>query len=751
MPKPFHFPNSLKITFVLLLTAILLAFMLSSFTMPGIFSYSSTATESAEATPTAPVVTAEAYPSPQKLLQVTLPDNLSIPSVAAGKYFYVQNKDQWECTFLKGVNIGLTLPTTDLNDPDISYETYLQWFDMIGQMNVNTVKVFTIMNPDFYRALFYYNSKHTGDPLYLLHGLWFCEDDMYSVGDAFGENGKILTALQRSAREAIDIIHGNSDYTDYGSVSPAVYDRDISQYVVGWILGLEWDPAFIQTTNANHADKADYQGEYLTTGGATPFESFLCQAGDYAIRYETENYAAQRPVAFLSWQSTDLLTQEDEPFPEEDMVQVNTETILPTAAYYAGLFAAVDIYPYYPEFMNYQQEYLNYKDADGTVNTYRGYLNALKESYTVPVVVAEVGLSTSRGIAHNSVMGYNQGGLDETQQGQMLLKMIQDIAYESYAGAMIFSWQDEWFKQTWNTYKYYPAQANSRTPNQQSAEQHYGLLAYEPGATENACYPDGNLAEWADSAPVFSNSQVTLYIQYDEGYLYIMGKTSASFDLETDQLVLPLSTTGRGNLKSLKYGISFAQPTDFLLVLNGRKDSRLLVDAAYDYFYYEYAVSRKVFPCVTANEGHKTGIFNTIRMFTSNEIVLSDGQTIPAASYEAGALTYGNANPVSSDYSSLADFCFGKNSFEIRIPWYLINVLSPTEGLRMGDFYTGVKGVKAEEYGSFYIGAGNLTKNQTIKMSAFTVERWEQSTYHARLKKSYSILAEGLPAVMSNY
>ena len=56
---------------------------------------------------------------------------------------------------------------------------------------------------------------------------------------------------------------------------------------------------------------------------------------------------------------------------------------------------------------------------------------------------------------------------------------------------MIFSWQDEWFKQTWNTVKYAPDSPAQRTVNEQSAEEHYGILAFDPGKTDNACYPDG--------------------------------------------------------------------------------------------------------------------------------------------------------------------------------------------------------------------------------------------------------------------
>lgn len=699
-----------------------------------------------------PRQTAPVYPTPSKLLSVSVPEGLSLPAIASGEYFYVQRNGRWECIFLKGVNIGLTLPTTDLNNPDIPYSTYLLWFEQIAAMNANTIRVFTIMNPDFYSALYDYNQRHPEDPLYLLHGLWFNENDMNAESDAFGENEKILRALERAAREAADIIHGNSDYTSYGTLSPAIYDKDVSPYVLGWILGLEWLPEFVENTNRRFPGQAEYSGKYLQTKNAGAFEGFLARAGDYAIGYETETYAAQRPVAFLSWQTTDPLSQSNEPFPEEDLVQVRTEAIVATPDYHAGLFAAMDIYPYYPEFMNYQPEYLKVTGGDDKPNPYRGYLRALKQYYSVPVVVAEVGLSTSRGVAHRSVMGYDQGGLEESKQGELVLNMIQDIAQESYAGAMIFSWQDEWFKQTWNTYRYAPRNAAARPFNAQSAEQHYGILAYEPGADAPACYPDGDLSEWANRTPVCSDSRMTLFAAYDEGYFYLMGRASEQFDLTKNTLLIPISVTDLGSTRILSYDVEFSKPADFLLVLAGKYQTRLLTEATRDYFYYEYAHRRGVFPSNSRYLSKNSGIFNPTLMFTSNEIVLPlTKEVIPPASFETGLFKFGNANPAGENYSSLADFWFDRGAFEVRIPWQLLNVVSPAEGLAMGDFYSGGSAVRLISFQSFAIGAGVPGQKQPVSMAPVPMSGWKQSTYHARLKKSYTVLQKGLAKVMPDY
>lgn len=162
--------------------------------------------------------------------------------------------------------------------------------------------------------------------------------------------------------------------------------------------------------------------------------------GDFLIAYETEAYAAQTPVAFLNWATTDTLTHTNEPFEEEDRVSVNTEAILPTAQYYGGLFAAVDVYPYYPEFMNHQPEYLEPGET-GEANPYRAYLAELRTQYSVPVLVAEFGVPSSRGMAHKSVMGFHQGGLTEEEQGEAIVRMMEAIAQEGYAGSLIFSWR----------------------------------------------------------------------------------------------------------------------------------------------------------------------------------------------------------------------------------------------------------------------------------------------------------------------
>ena len=63
--------------------------------------------------------------------------------------------------------MGSGLPGEWSTDYAITKETYLHWFQLIQEAGANTLRVYSVQNPSFYKAFYEYNSQHE-EPLYLL-------------------------------------------------------------------------------------------------------------------------------------------------------------------------------------------------------------------------------------------------------------------------------------------------------------------------------------------------------------------------------------------------------------------------------------------------------------------------------------------------------------------------------------------------------------------------------------------------------
>lgn len=662
--------------------------------------------------------------------------------------FYIYRNGEWQELFMTGVNIGATEPALFPGDLTISYDTYYRWFEYISEMNCNCIRVYTTMRPQFYLALSDFNSQ-AANPLYLYQGIWLNEDDIERLSDVYAENEKILTDFKNDALNMVDVIHGNAVIAEQAGEASGTYTVDVSRWLVGWIIGIEWDPNLVLTTNQQHMDKKDYDGEYLYTQTATPFEAFLCRAGDAMIAYETEKYQFQTPLAFSNWITTDPLTHPNEPHEDEDKVSVNTENVK-SRNFGPGMFASYHIYPYYPDSLNYQLDYLEYVQEDGTVDTYRAYLEDLKLAHTMPILVAEFGLPTSRGKGHESVMGYDQGRIDETRQGAMLVSLFEDIRDAGYAGGIVFTWQDEWFKRTWNNVMFDIADRRPFWSNIQTTEQCFGLLTFDPGKTESVCYVDGDMSEWNGTQPLVTTEQGKLYVKSDERYLYLMAD-APGYDFNNDELFIPINTMeGQGNEKAADYNLNFDDGVDFLIKIHGAADSHIYVDSYYDAFYYYFIESRMLsdYPVQEGADIPDSGIFNPMRMCYGYHLtVKGTGQEVSDKLYETGVLQYGNGNPKDEDYTSLTDICYGSGKLEIRIPWQLLNVMDPSSKQQINDFWK-TQVISATNYESFDFGFA-YRKNDGTELSIslsgnYSYSKWNMPTWHERLKPAYYELQDYL-------
>jgi len=673
-------------------------------------------------------------------------NGISYLSKVDSKSFYIFKEGQWEKDFIKGINMGVGVPGKFPGEMAITRQEYLRWFKYIGEMNANTLRVYTILSPVFYEAFYEYNQT-AKTKLYLIQGLWINEDDLLKYQNVY--DPQIFNTFKEDAHSIIDIIHGNKTLPPNPGHASGTYTKDISSYVIGFILGIEIDADIVNGTNSNNPTKTSYNGQYLFTQNASPYEAFQADVGDSLINYQTTTYKMQTPVGFANWVTTDMLVHPNEPFIQEDSASVNPEHIKATKDFKPGLFASYHIYPYYPDFMSYQQEYITHKNEDGKIDTYKAYLADLIKQHDMPVLVAEYGVPSSRGLAHVSKMGFNQGMLTEQEQGDMNAYMLQDIYDEEYAGALLFTWQDEWFKRSWNTADFDIPDRRPFWSNTQTSEQSFGILAFDPGRTTSVSYIDGDVSEWRNEKSLTSGSDLSTFVKSDEKYLYLR-IDAKNFDFEKDTILIPIDTiSNQGNSIYPKYNVTFKRPADFVVEFNGKDNSRILVDSYYDSFYYSFAKKTRVIEKNSSYEEKSSGIFNPEYTILSQELYLPvDQQIVPFSKYESGKLLYGNGNPKSTDYNSLADFIVVNNNLELRIPWALLNVTDPSSKMIMDDLYkTGIQSIKTE---GFYIGGILLKDNQVIDstdMNLYSWSEWDTPSFHERLKPSYFIAKEAFAKI----
>lgn len=674
-------------------------------------------------------------------------NDLSYKFKTEGKSFYVYKNGGWQEEFMTGVNIGASEPALFPGDLTISYDTYLRWFEYISEMNCNCVRVYTTMRPQFYLALRDFNEK-AEKPVYLYQGIWVNEDDIERLGDVYAENEKILSSFKIDAISLVDVIHGNALIPEAAGKASGTYRTDVSRWLAGWIIGIEWDPNLVLNTNEQHPDMRDYDGKYLYTQSATPFEAFLCRVGDAMIEHETDEYKFQAPLAFTNWITTDPLSHPNEPHYDEDKATVNTENVK-FRNFGAGMFASYHIYPYYPDSLNYQEDYLKKTDENGKVDTYTAYLEDLRLVHTLPILVAEFGIPTSRGMGHESVMGFNQGHVDENAQGAMLIQMIDSIHKTDYAGALVFTWQDEWFKRTWNNVMFDIADRRPFWSNIQTTEQCFGILAFDPGAKNCVSYPDGDFSEWSLSEPVLTSEDGKLYVLSDERYLYLM-VDAENYDFNNDTIYIPVDTiSGQGNTSAPAYNLTFDEGADFLIKIHGASDSHIYVDRYYDAFNYHYVESGILsdLPKLKNSDQKDSGEFDEMLMcYGYNLTVKGTDKVVPDKAYETGKLLYGNGNPDADDYASLTDFCYADGKVELRIPWQLLNVMDPSSKQQMSDFWQD-QVFTPQDYDSFSFGMGVCTDKSKKSISfggSYTYTGWNTPTWHERLKPSYFQLQDYL-------
>ena len=314
----------------------------------------------------------------------------------------------------------------------------------------------------------------------------------------------------------------------------------------------------------------------------------------------------------------------------------------------------------------------------------------------------------------------------------MLVFMYQDIEEAGCCGCLIFSWQDEWFKRTWNTMDTTDGDQRAYWNDVQTNEQHFGLLEFVSDECQNQPVIDGDSSEWSQDQVVMDTEDIRLSVQSDSTYLYILVE-GGDYEDGTDYIYFDINPdTGADVFQD----ITLSREADFILELKGTDETRLWVET--DSESYMSALGGKTLTEETEYIADNTGDYHRIYQVLDRSMTYpATGVTLPVQLWETGLMTYGTTDEDSEEYNSLTDFAYLGETLEIRIPWGLLGFSAPNIKEINTSGGTDTRTVEG-------ISLGYIRGNQDTGTAEYSWENWTSAQYRERLKESYYILKEYL-------
>jgi hypothetical protein len=724
------------------------------------------------------------------------PATLDLTARTAGEHFELRVGDKWQPIFLKGVNMGMALPGKFPSEFPSDSSLYAGWLETIAAMHANTLRIYTILPPSFYRALRGWNVTHPDKALYVVHGVW-----TELPPDNNFDNVPFNEGYHEEIRRVVDLLHGAAEFASSPGHAGGRYDADVSPWVIAYIMGREWEPYSPAVYNSLVKTPRKHAGRFVEIGVATPTDVWMVAQCDFLLSYEFDNYNALRPIAYTNWPTTDPIVHPTEtsydqqmkfrglkydrvedglPAHEEEGVSLDPSLAHATKANPAGWFASYHVYPYYPDFMLYDPGYNAASSSFGRSN-YFGYLQDLRKRHAgIPLLISEFGIPTSRGVAHIQPQGWNHGGVSEKDAATYNARLAAEIREVGAAGAIYFAWIDEWFKKNWFSADFELPHENARQwHNALSPEQHYGVMAMLAGAPGTSPELGGDAARWR-ALPVLQKGALVgrdtanFRVGNDEAYVYLAlelpkyrggrfpfdsVKLQVGIDTykpDLGQVILPLS--------GLRSGAAF----EFMLEVNDTSDAQLKIVPDYNpYVPYrlvqEGAFFGEHFRRPIYSPRRIDGVFDTLFALTNRPRFMPDGRQIRGQGVNMGRLHFGTLAS-----NSLADWWWDASTgmLQFRLPWGLLNVSDPSTAkilyesnvelalhppetgpgsqlapMPSDGFRFAVVAIKPGPslYGT--IPARDAYGN--LPLSAYTTWRWKTwdvPTFHSRLKPTYEAL-----------
>lgn len=308
--------------------------------------------------------------------------------------------------FLKGIGYSPFLPgdKTPLSGANPGDDgRYVEHFAKIRELGVNYLHVFPLHLPaGFFTEL---------DKTNLVYGqdIWVhcCEEDFLSE-DFF--------------QRTLTTIKGVIDHT-YAVGRP---DR-----LVLFSVGDELEARAMTRTNQRHPEVRDFHGKHVTVTGRTPTEVVLARLIDAAIDYELSRYGRRHLYCHTSWTHIG-------PVADRPDLEVTRENILVPDM---GDLLCMNVY-------TYARGVASSPPGSMTGTSYQGYLEDLAGMSAKPILISQVGLSTSPIAPKPWVPGF--GGHRVEDVPAAFTSIWRDVrtarGKEKFSGLVFFELHDEWWK-----------------------------------------------------------------------------------------------------------------------------------------------------------------------------------------------------------------------------------------------------------------------------------------------------------------
>ena len=677
-------------------------------------------------------------------ISFNMKNEINYNAYANDGHIYLKEKEQ---EFqIKGVELNSFYPGYDFSEYHIDKKGYLKWIEEIQNMGANTIKASNRLDTDFYEALYEYN-KNNKNPIYLMQCIDIEEYETNNAKSIYGFKNELI----KECLKAVDIIHGNRYIVTSGIAGRGLYNKDVSKWTIGYIIsGIGKEETICYTDNTDkRVSSKGYNGKYFYTvpGEASETECIVAEIMDKITKYETNKYHEQKLVSLM----IDMLK---DPFKYKEnvnvqlgkMAYINLKNIKTRENLKTGKVVSYNMTGTTNQFINIlnEEEIEKYKNILDTVQKdtiYGGYVDFINKYYDDPVLIGSYGFSTSRIIDKDQ-----EKALTEEEQGRKIVNSFKEFINLGSCGGIISCWQDNWAITTWNV-KYASIENKEKYwLNNESIDQHFGILSFESKEQSSICLVDGKIDEWTKENLVYKQEDGTeLYCKYDYENVYIMAK-----NINSENLYIPIDTTQISGASSYG-GTRFNRKADFLIKIDGKDNSQIYVQEYYDSIRAMYE-SNITGTLQYSNKPSKfTNNFVSMRAILKKQIDLSADISLMTAEQRtnyrmykiaiAGKLIHGNNNPESTNYNSLADYCFGENCVEVQIPWGLLNFSSPSEMLIHDDYYKNY-GVEDTKIDKMYIGIGKSTSSN-INLEKVKLRGWKNKVkVQERLKKSYNIIKE---------